>query len=381
MPSNPKNPLVKIRKSLAGCEFLTANFSNVPNEPLDGSTAHLTLYRHHLPLVPSLAPSVAKVLDDVCERLGVPRDMVHGFLDPSREVNAYCRHDIKSAAVLIVNAGMIANFDEAELRQALGHELGHFLLPVSHERMKDDRPSSWEDARYSRHAELAMDRIGLLAGGDLDAAFRMFIKLQSGLDVTHVRPDAAAYFAATEVGYTVPTSELDACADHPDISLRVRALALFADSDYYLDFIGKKGGKPIAEVNKAIADELAQTVDHYVIASISETLSAIATYLCALAVVTESKVPLADLTSHGFAHDMGEAKNLAERLVGLPASDWESVYKSELSSHIQAAVIRCPRQLAGHLDGVAGRVRGTDMEQKVQDLSEAFYAFVQVLRG
>ncbi len=381
MPRAPKNPLAKVRKTLAGCEFLTANFANVADASLDGSDAHLTLYRHHLPVLASLVPSVAKVLDLVCDRLEVPRELVHGFIDPSREVNAYCRHDIKSAAVLIVNAGMVASFDEAELTQALGHELGHFLLPVVHDRREDDRPSSWEDARYSRHAEFAMDRIGLLASRDLDAAFRMLIKLQGGLGSDHVSLDHLAYLSGTEIGYSNPTSELDACADHPDISLRLRALAMFAESDYYLAFIGKKGGKPIAEVNSAVSAVLAQAVDQYVIDSITETLTAVATYLCALAVVTGSRVPLADLTSHGFAPDMAEAKHLADRLVGLPDADWESAYKSELSCHIQAAVIRCPRQLAGHLEAVAARVRGTDMEQKVQDLSEAFYAFVQTLRG
>ena len=381
MPRTPKNPLDKIRKSLAGCEFLTANFANVPDEPLDESTAHLTLYRHHMPIVPSLVPSVAKVLDVVCKRLGVPRDLVHGFIDPSREVNAYCRHDIKSAAVLIVNAGMVANLDEAELTQALGHELGHFLLPVAHDRLDGDRPSSWEDARYSRHAEFAMDRIGLLAGRDVDAAFRMFLKLQSGLGTDHVIIDFKAYISATEAGYTVPTSELDACADHPDVNARIRALAMFAQSDYYLNFIGQKGGKPIAEINEAIALELGQAVDVFVVTSIAETSKSVATYLLALALVTGSKVPQGDLATPGFNPDMAEAKKLAKRLVGLPEGDWEAVYKAELSPHIQAAVIRCPRQLAGHLDVIVERVRGTDMEQKVQDLSEAFYSFVQTLRG
>lgn len=337
------------------------------------------MYRYLAPVTSDCAPRLAGVFDLVCERLKVPRAYVHGFIVPSSETGACCRHDIKGHAVIEVHSGMVARFTNEELAQVIGHEIGHFVLPVQPERLAGGRPASWEDARISRHAEIAMDRIGLLASRDLNAACRMLLKTHVGLPEDEYRYDYEAFLAATAAGFGVPPGEIDACAEHPHIALRIRALILFAQSDYYLEIIGKKGGLPIADVNAVVASELHAAVDGYVAAAIAESMLGVGSCLYALAAMTGAVAQLPDIGAAGLPVDLDQAKAMATRWASMPDDEWVDAYKSELSAYLSSASVRSPRTLHQAFESLAGRFAGTEMEAKLQDVRDGFAHILSAL--
>lgn len=375
----PQAVYAKIRQHLEGCAFLSANFDNVPEVPLADLKQHLPSYRYAAPVTAATAPRLSGAFDEVCERLKVPRAYVHGFVVPSPEIGACCRHDIKGHAVVEVQSAMVPFFSSAELTQVLGHEIGHFLLPVQPERLEGGRPASWEDARISRHAELAMDRIGLVASRDLEAACHMLLKVHVGLPEAEYKYDVEAFLLATAVGVAAPTGEIDACAQHPNIPLRIRALILFAQSDYYLSLIGKKGGLPIVDVNATVASELHAAVDAYVDSAINDSLSGVGSCLYALAAITGAKSLLPEIASAGLPVDDESAKAMAQRWSAMPEDEWVAAYKSDLSVHLQLAVVRCPRTLNQYFESLAGKFAGTEMEDKFAEVREVFAQMVSMV--
>jgi hypothetical protein len=368
----PQTVYSKVRKYLEGCSFLLANFENVPVVPFADLEEHLPSYRYLAPVTAACAPRLAGVFDVVCERLKVPRGYVHGFIVPSPVVGACCRHDIKGHAVIEVNAGMVARLSTAELTQAIAHEVGHFVLPIQPERLPDGRPISWEDARISRHAELAMDRIGLVASRDLEAACRMLLKTHVGLPEEDYRYDVAAFLEAVSSGLNAPVGEIDACGQHPHIPFRIRALRLFAQSDYYLGLIGKDGGLPITEVNAILAADLHAAVDGYAELAMAEALTGVGSCLYALAVVSGASAQHSAFSEAGLPVDMALAKSMAKHWASLPDDEWVNAYKSELSVHLQAAAVRCPRTLNQGFESLVARFPGTDMEAKLTEVREVF---------
>ncbi len=375
----PQAIYAKIRQHLEGCSFLSANFDNVTEVPLAELEQHLPSYRYAVPVTAATVPRLSGVFDEVCERLKVPRAYVHGFVVPSPEVGACCRHDIKGHAVVEVQSGLVPFFSSCELAQVLGHEIGHFLLPVQPERLADGRPASWEDARISRHAELAMDRIGLVASRDVEVACRMLLKVSVRLPETEYNYDVAAFLEATAVGVAAPAGYIDACAQHPHIPLRLRALLLFAQSDYFHKIIGKKGGAPLAEVNATIAAELDAAVDGYVDAAIRESLTGVGSCLYAHAVVTGAKPQLPAVVASGLPVDPDQAKEMAKNWAALPEDAWVDAYKSDLSAHLQTAVLRCPRTLNQCLELLAEKFEGTGMEAKLIEVREVFAHIVSIV--
>ena len=377
----PQTVYSKVKKHLEGCAFLTANFDNVTEVPFADLEQHLPLFRYHAPVVDSTAPRLAKVFDVVCERLKVPRAHVHGFIIPSPETDACCRQDIKGHAAIVLNSGLVERFADGELAQVVGHELGHFLLPVQHDRLANGHPASWEDARYSRHAEIAMDRIGLVASRDLAAACKMLLKIHVGLSEAEFNYDVDAFLAATMPGCEAPAGETDARSEHPHIPLRLRALILFAQSDYYQAITGGGGGIPLADVNTTIAGELAQAVDDYVDASVAKALSGVSSCLYALIAVTGAIECLPKLAMVGLAPDLEMAKDMAERWSSLPEEEWVGVYKLELSAHLESAVLRCPRLLNQYFAALRQEFAGTDMEPKLEEVIEVFNHSVAAMRA
>ena len=377
----PQTVYSKVKKHLEGCAFLTANFDNVTEVPFADLEQHLPLFRYHAPVVDSTAPRLAKVFDVVCERLKVPRAHVHGFIIPSPETDACCRQDIKGHAAIVLNSGLIERFADGELAQVVGHELGHFLLPVQHDRLANGRPASWEDARYSRHAEIAMDRIGLVASRDLAAACKMLLKIHVGLSEAEFNYDVGAFLAATIPGCEASAGETDACGEHPNLSLRLRALILFSQSDYYQAITGGDGGIPLADVNATIAGELAQAVDDFVDASVAKALSGVSSCLYALIAVTGAKECLPKLAMVGLAPDLEMAKDMAERWSSLPEEEWVGVYKLELSAYLESAVLRCPRLLNQYFAALRQEFAGTDMEPKLEEVIEVFNHSVAAMRA
>jgi Zn-dependent protease with chaperone function len=110
---------------------------------------------------------------------------------------------------IVVTTGMINLYDAAELRFAIGHELGHVLsghavyrtmlfhlinmarrvawMPLGYLGL---RAIIWGLEEWFRKSELSCDRAGLLAGQDIDAGRRALMKMGGGAYMSELSADA-----------------------------------------------------------------------------------------------------------------------------------------------------------------------------------------------
>jgi len=168
--------------------------------------------------------------------------------------------------MIIFGSALIELMDETELACIAGHEIGHFLLPESFFLYDTSSP---EGRIHCRAAEITMDRIGLIACGDLSAACKAEMKLMSGLKEPHLRPDVSAFLNEARLAFdgTFRREEDDT---HPPAQLRLRAIVEFASTDACLRAWGREGGIPVERVNASISRLLTEQIDRHVIAEYSE---------------------------------------------------------------------------------------------------------------
>lgn len=136
-----------------------------------------------------------------------------------------------SSPFIVVNSGALESLDDEELRQLLGHEIGHLMSGHAVYRTMLVVLTNWAISlswlplgslairaiitalrEWWRKAELSADRAGLLAGQDPAAALRLSMKLAGGGDLSEV--DTAAFLEQA--------AELDRTGDLRDSLLKLQ---------------------------------------------------------------------------------------------------------------------------------------------------------------
>jgi hypothetical protein len=170
--------------------------------------------------------------------------------------------------VIIFGSALIELMDEDELSFIAGHEIGHFLLPESHQLANH---KTKEGRIHCRAAEITMDRIGLIACRNFRSACSAKMKLISGLKEPHLRPDVTAFLNETRENFDGSfLNEEDEV--HPPLQLRLSAIIEFAGSDACQRPWGIDGGTPVASVNKSISRLLTEQIDRHIKLAITKDL-------------------------------------------------------------------------------------------------------------
>lgn len=372
------NPLTKVRKRLEPCCFGPANFKNLPKDKDKASDPdkHLNLYREHVPIQREIVPKVDEALDLACERLGLDRESVHGFVRSDPSMNAFCQTNIRGNAVVCVNSGVVERLTMKELAYIFGHELGHYILPMrkKHVFLKNGgvRPASMEDAIEHRKLEISMDRFGLVACQDLQVACTAAIKIASGLSSAEITSDVIAFTKEAVKGYVRDYTEYEdeAYSSHPTAYARIRALYHFSQSEDYLAIIGQKGGKPHREVDADVQKDLEATLDYFAGKLMSEAIARFSHFFAALHVDEEGEG--AELARHFVSRQPTLDPETVVSLVGqirkIPAENKQKETFSQFDEILDMAINRCPRSMNAHLEELLPRLEGT----KVASLTESF---------
>lgn len=377
------NPLTKVRKRLEPCCFGPANFKNLPKDKdkVTNENEHLNLYRQAVPVQREIVPKVDEALDLACERLGLAREMVHGFVESNPSVNAYCRTSVRGNAVVVVNSGTVERLNMNELVYIFGHELGHFILPMPklHVTLKNGarRPASMEDAIHHRKLEISMDRFGLVACRDLQVACSAAIKIASGLSSAEVTSDVIAFTKEAVKGYVRDYTEYEdeAYSSHPAAYARIRALYHFSQSEDYLAIIGQKGGKPHAEVDADVQKDLEATLDYFSGRLMSDAIARFSHFFAAIHLDEEGDK--AELARHVVSRqptlDPERIVNIVGQIRKIPAEHKEKATFTQLDQILLMAVNRCPRAMLAHLQELLPKIQGTKVSPWAMAFAEKFH--------
>lgn len=375
------NPLTKVRKRLEACCFGLANFKSLPKDKDKPSKPerHLSFYRKNVPIQREIVPKVDEALDLACERLGLNRELVHGFVRPDPTINAFCRDGIRGNAVVFVNSGLVERLTVLEMAYVFGHELGHYLTPLALNTISDGQgghvPASMEDAVIYRQLEVSMDRFGLVVCQDLNVACSAALKLQSGLSGDNIQVDLAAFGKEAIKGFVRDHKEYynEAFASHPAVYARIRALYLFSQSDKFLALIGKKGGRPHAEVDADVQKDLHATLDYYAEKLMDDALSDLNNALAALQVDHEGQCQLAHYAvSPRTPPDQDRIRSLAGDIQKIPEKERTAAVSVKFDELVRECALRCPYRTHQHLEAVLSQLEKTKFHPIAKAIADGF---------
>lgn len=293
--------------------------------------------RIKLRVSPHTLPGVERAVSKACDMLRIPRSWVHAFVSPETGRNALCMM-MTDEPVIVFGSALVELTSEDELACVAGHEIGHFLLP---EAWYLSDPQTPEGRIHCRASEITMDRIGLLACGDLRAACNTEMKLMSGLREPHLRMDVTAILDEARQAFD-GTFRREEDLSHPPAQLRLRAIVEFAGSDACLRPWGRTGGTPIAQVNQSVARLLNEHIDRHIVAEIAEPLIMSKAWAYCLCRCRGQEISLAALNQVGPPVEMARLQKAWGSLVGFKEDEFIEHAKTRLLRSLENAEARSP---------------------------------------
>lgn len=292
-------------------------------------------------------PGVERAVNKACDLLRIPRSRVHAFVSPETGRNAQCLM-MTDEPMIVFGSALVELMSEDELACVAGHEIGHFLLPEA-SYLSD--PDTAEGRIHCRAAEITMDRIGLVACGDLRAACNTEMKLMSGLKEPHLRMDVSAFLNEARQAFdgSFRREEDDT---HPPAQLRLRAIVEFASSDACLGPWGRSGGNPISQVNQSVARMLSEHIDRHIVAEISEPVLMIKAWIYCLSRSHGNEIGITILNQIGPPVEDERLQKAWGSLIGFKGEQLNEHALRRLVNSLENALGRSPvltGQLLDHL--------------------------------
>ncbi len=175
----------------------------------------------------------------------------------------------ESDSFILINSATVDRLSDEELKFVIGHECGHiqnshvtystalhFLTYMAGNFVKwIVTPARIALMAWSRRAEITCDRAGLVCCKDPAAAQNALIKLAVGSQKLVDEVDVEDYLAQIDDIKDGIGRVSEYFLSHPYLPKRVKALQLFAESDYFQHHVGQRGGVPLVEVDRQV-DEL-----------------------------------------------------------------------------------------------------------------------------
>lgn len=213
---------------------------------------------------PRQFPRLHAIVADCSQKLHIPMPTIY-VTQNFGSINAGT-YGTESDSFILVHSATVDRLSDEELRFVIGHECGHiqnshvtygtalhFLTHMSGAFLKGIvTPATIALKSWSRRAEITCDRAGLLCVGDPDVAITTMVKLAAGSQAMVDQIDVETYLSQLDDLRTGMGRVSEYFLSHPYLPKRVRALQLFAASDYFHQMVGKPGGTPMTEVDRAV---------------------------------------------------------------------------------------------------------------------------------
>lgn len=215
-------------------------------------------------VTPRQFPRLHDVVASCARELHVPVPTTYVTQDFSR-INAGTYGTDNDSFIMIPSA-TVERLTDDELRFVIGHECGHiqnshvtygtalnFLTNMTGVFVRwIVTPATIALRAWSRQAEITCDRAGLICCRDMEVATKTIVKLAVGTQNLADQIDIDAYLGQIDdirQGFGRVSEFFES---HPYLPKRLRALQLFAESDYYKNLIGEPGGRPLTEIDKEV---------------------------------------------------------------------------------------------------------------------------------
>lgn len=223
---------------------------------------------------PRQFPELHRMVCECAETLNIPVPTVYVYQNFGA-INAGT-FGTETDSFILINSATVDRLSPDELRFVIGHECGHiqnshvtwmtalhFLTNVGGLVVKGiAMPATLALRNWSRAAEITCDRAGLLCVGDLDTAVSTMVRLAVGSENLAGEINLDEYLDQIEDIRKGVGRISEFMMSHPYLPKRVKALRLFAESDYYQSRFGETGdsaARPLHEIDRDV-DEVVRVI-------------------------------------------------------------------------------------------------------------------------
>ncbi len=213
---------------------------------------------------PRQFPRIHKMVAECAEMLHIPIPTVY-VTQNFASINA-ATFGTDTDSFILVNSATVDRLSDDELKFVIGHECGHiqnshvtymtalhFLTNMGGMFVRwITTPALIALRGWQRRAEITCDRAGLLCVGSMESAQTTMIKLAVGSQALVDELDVDAYLEQLDDIKQGIGRVSEYLLSHPYLPKRVRALRMFAESEYYKMRLGEEGGLPLHEVDAQV---------------------------------------------------------------------------------------------------------------------------------
>ena len=307
--------MAKIQKNIASSIRYSDDIKHPAGEFSEDKTnsVEMRLSLEALKVTEEVTPSIYAALRTVCERLGVTNQKVTAYIHASSTAQAQCISYSSESCIIILSSELVSLLSQDELEFVIGHELGHFLLRHTLELRGSESKESY---LHLRAKEISVDRLGLWACKDLDAAMKAIIKTLSGLDNKLLRFDLNAFLNQIELK-EINEHYQESYSTHPSLVLRAKSLLRFSLSQDYQMWVNGLNGSSLKEIDELIRADLNLYTDSHFREEIKAVKTSIKFWTMVYSMIKKGSLTKSDqeLISDKFGQKKkGKLRNLLKEL-------------------------------------------------------------------
>jgi Zn-dependent protease with chaperone function len=209
-------------------------------------------------------PQIHSLVAECAEALDIPMPTVYVSQSPFINAGTYGTED---ESFILIKSGLVDSLSDDELRFVIGHECGHIqnqhvVYATTAEFMKQGIgvyvkwaviPATTAINAWSRRAEVTCDRAGMVCCRDEDIALNTIMKLAVGKSLSE-EMDLDEFESQIE-GIKEGVGRFAEVFDsHPYLPKRIKAVRLFAESNYFKNIKGERGGRSLDEIDRDVEE-------------------------------------------------------------------------------------------------------------------------------